>query len=407
MVAIVVTNSRTKHHSNMTPRPPRLQLLLQLALLVCPALLQCATLPTVNASPPPLDSLASPLLPRYVGRDAPQISNFVGSLGCDHSDILAVNSFTVPPWVQGASFGQVTVNGVSPNVTAHQWAPYEARRTATLPNTSANITSTVRMPFEGSGVLLQLQLHLLPSLVPTQQPPQQPTQQPPGALNTTTTVVHVQLQPLIRQLADIPWVYKFPTSPGDFTSSIAAPPTQRHTLAAPLVVTTDHHSAAVTAVAVASVIGGAGTPTVTVTASGTPGVAASLTVAFQGSKAMAADDRLQVQLVLAVGNHSSTIQQRAAAWASNFTAVWAQARSGWQRRWADAFTPGNAQYSGHLPTLQAPSDPGLTAPYYAAVGTLLSMQRTNLPLLGARNVYLTAAGNSVFQVQRGVSCTKC
>lgn len=387
----------------MTPRPPRLEVLLQLALLVCPALLHYATLPTVNALPPPLDSLASPLLPRYVGRDAPQISNFVGSLGCDHSDILAINSFTVPPWVQGASFGQVTVNGVSPNVTAHQWAPYEARRTATLSHTSASITSTVRMPFEGSGVLLQLQLHLLPSLVPTQQQPTQ--QQPPRALNTTTTVVHVQLQPLIRQLVDIPWVYKFPTSPGDFTSSIAAAsPTQRHTLAAPLVVTTDRHSAAVTAVAVAGVTGGGGTPTVTVTACGTPGVAASLTVAFQGSKAMAADDTLQVQLVLAVGNHSSTIQQRAAAWASNFTAVWAQARSGWQRRWADAFTPGNAQYSGHLPTLQAPSDPGLTAPYYAAVGTLLSMQRTNLPLLGARNVYLTAAGNSVFQVQLGGCC---
>ena len=59
-----------------------------------------------------------------------------------------------------------------------------------------------------------------------------------------------------------------------------------------------------------------------------------------------------------------------------FGKMFADARSGWERRWQDAFTPGNRRYSGNFPTLIS-DNPKLNRMYYMALMTLLQMERTN------------------------------
>jgi len=53
--------------------------------------------------------------------------------------------------------------------------------------------------------------------------------------------------------------------------------------------------------------------------------------------------------------------------------------AGWAARWAAAFTPGNAHFSGHAPLLAAGSTPAVASFYYMSVLTLLTAQRTHWP----------------------------
>ena len=50
----------------------------------------------------------------------------------------------------------------------------------------------------------------------------------------------------------------------------------------------------------------------------------------------------------------------------------------WKQRWADAFTPGNAHFSGNLPTLET-DDAALRRNYYMGALTMLVLERTWLP----------------------------
>ena len=65
----------------------------------------------------------------------------------------------------------------------------------------------------------------------------------------------------------------------------------------------------------------------------------------------------------------------------------------WEQRWQQAFTPNNNHFSGHLPTLRS-SSAALRRIYYNSLLTVVSLERTNLPLVAER-VYLTAAGNAL------------
>ena len=67
----------------------------------------------------------------------------------------------------------------------------------------------------------------------------------------------------------------------------------------------------------------------------------------------------------------------ARAWAQGFDRVWDEAKARWAKRWQQAFTPGNAHFSGHLPVLVT-SDEKLRDVYYRSILTLLALHRTNL-----------------------------
>ena len=78
---------------------------------------------------------------------------------------------------------------------------------------------------------------------------------------------------------------------------------------------------------------------------------------------------------------------------SEWSKAWEDTAILWEQRWQQAFTPNNNHFSGHLPTLRS-SSAALRRIYYNSLLTVVSLERTNLPLVAER-VYLTAAGNAL------------
>lgn len=74
-----------------------------------------------------------------------------------------------------------------------------------------------------------------------------------------------------------------------------------------------------------------------------------------------------------------TTRQRVANRAEHFVSAFAACKQVWEDRWADAFTPGNKHFSGHLPILKT-SDLALARNYYVGVWTMLSLERTQFPV---------------------------
>jgi hypothetical protein len=70
---------------------------------------------------------------------------------------------------------------------------------------------------------------------------------------------------------------------------------------------------------------------------------------------------------------------RVTAWAAGFDATMAECKQVWEKRWADAFTPGNAHFSGNLPVLHT-SDAALARNYYMGALTMLILERTQFPV---------------------------
>lgn len=66
-------------------------------------------------------------------------------------------------------------------------------------------------------------------------------------------------------------------------------------------------------------------------------------------------------------------------WAANFNTAFEDGKTNWERRWADAFTPGNKHFSGHLPILKS-KDPALMRNYYVGAWTMLALERTQFPV---------------------------
>lgn len=61
-----------------------------------------------------------------------------------------------------------------------------------------------------------------------------------------------------------------------------------------------------------------------------------------------------------------------------FGAAFNTARKSWEKRWQDAFTPGNGHYSGSLPVLTNTNDTAIARLYYMSILSVLAMERTNL-----------------------------
>jgi hypothetical protein len=79
-----------------------------------------------------------------------------------------------------------------------------------------------------------------------------------------------------------------------------------------------------------------------------------------------------------IGNEKGgRINKVVADWAQRFDAVFAECKAARENRWADAFTPGNKHFSGHLPVLKT-DDAALRRNYYMGVSSLLAVERTQL-----------------------------
>ena len=193
--------------------------------------------------------------------------------------------------------------------------------------------------------------------------------------------VELELTPLIRQATSLPWVNAYPNRTTEFSYSTSRGNGFLHTH--------DNHSAAQSAFGLVepptsgwsvSPSGGKFSLDVFVVA-GLPSTLQFLLVAGNGSWPALGERRGVAATFLALSQ------------AEAFADAWRDSARRWERRWQDAFAPGNGHFSGHLPLLESPSVE-LRRIYYNALLTVVSLERTNLPLVAPR-VYLTAAGNAL------------
>ncbi len=93
--------------------------------------------------------------------------------------------------------------------------------------------------------------------------------------------------------------------------------------------------------------------------------------------------RGSANIEFAVGDEASAKSAQTDAnvtkWASKFNTYFDACKTNWENRWADAFTPGNKHFSGHLPTLKS-NDTALMRNYYVGVWTMLALERTQFPV---------------------------
>ncbi|MBV1852831.1 hypothetical protein [Catellatospora tritici] len=101
---------------------------------------------------------------------------------------------------------------------------------------------------------------------------------------------------------------------------------------------------------------------------------------------LAPGETVQLGVVLRLGVHAADAARQAMAHAAGFAARFDAIADRWRRTWAAAFTPGNDEFSGHLPTLVT-EDSGLARTYY--LGALLAVYLRNTGVSPIGPVFLT------------------
>ncbi|MGC9942677.1 MAG: hypothetical protein ABSE48_12645 [Verrucomicrobiota bacterium] len=77
--------------------------------------------------------------------------------------------------------------------------------------------------------------------------------------------------------------------------------------------------------------------------------------------------------------NAQKVSNDVAKWSANFSEEFEGFKKCWERRWADAFTPGNQHFSGSLPALIT-DNPALKRNYYMGIITMLELERTQFPV---------------------------
>ncbi|HUC85485.1 MAG TPA: hypothetical protein VL970_09860 [Candidatus Acidoferrales bacterium] len=77
--------------------------------------------------------------------------------------------------------------------------------------------------------------------------------------------------------------------------------------------------------------------------------------------------------------NAGKVEAEVLKWGGNFRREFEGCKECWERRWADAFTPGNHHFSGSLPVLVT-ENAALKRNYYMGVLTMLELERTQFPV---------------------------
>ncbi|GIF72597.1 hypothetical protein Asi02nite_21150 [Asanoa siamensis] len=93
-----------------------------------------------------------------------------------------------------------------------------------------------------------------------------------------------------------------------------------------------------------------------------------------------------VGFTLAFGTDATEVAEAARTAAATLDAAFAETADAWRRLWAHAFTPGNPDFSGHLPTLTTPHA-DLARAYYMGALLVLYLRNTHVGRTGP--VFLT------------------
>ena len=274
----------------------------------------------------------------------PAIENFWGALQAT-DNLLAVTCLTLPPYSQSNHSGYLHIDGEPVHADESRWYAYQILRRSR--KADLEVETSVRMVFEGQGVLSRIVIRNLDYA---------PRQLEVGA----------ELLGAIGRY-DSGWDFIVP-QPGWYDKFTAGPAAHGE----------------------AFLIRHASSP-------------ARVAFAFsrKPDQLEAIDDRgsanwrmtvgpgetRTIEMVMAVGDNDDTLTL-ARQWASGFEATFAAAKSGWEKRYAQAFIPRNGFYSGNLPILTT-TDERLRRVYYMGILSRLQMLRTNLPI--QPRVIVTAA----------------
>ncbi len=295
---------------------------------------------------PELDELAGEWLPVGTLLNLPSVNNFSGALHAG-SNLLSFTELTFPPLSLGGDCARLTLGGVAVQAHHSRWYPYQVLRRAE--QGSLVLQSALRMGFEQRLVLAELAV-TNPGSAPAQ------------------ASLSAELGGYLRSYPG-PWQWQVPRQYGDFSGWAGQLADGGQVLAV-----ADCSSPAVTAFAFPD-------PPGQLTVSGNSGSAVWDLTIPPGQTAT-------LRLVMAAAVTAGDAVSAAVAARDSFASVWAQAKTGWQQRFTDAFTPGNRHFSGSLPVLATP-DQALRRLYYASVLSVLQLERTCFPQYFPR-VYTTA-----------------
>jgi len=249
-------------------------------------------------------------------------------------------------WGTAGSTARLRVNGQRCQAEQLRWYPHQVVRRGTADHLETS--STIRMSDDLPGVLFELSLHN------------------PGH-STRSVHVEIELSGAVRRY-DSGWSFWIPR-PAIADDWDTAVDSKKQT-----VTVSDRRSSA------QATFGFSCAPSqVTKTSAGARAM-------WQISLPAGAD--MQIGLVMLIGGPEAGLTESAGVAAAQFQRTMSAAAQGWQRRFDDAFTPGNDRYSGHLPLLET-DDEDIWRAYYVAVASMLALERTHLnPHF--RRVYVTA-----------------
>ncbi|MEZ0067332.1 hypothetical protein ABIA32_003345 [Streptacidiphilus sp. MAP12-20] len=121
------------------------------------------------------------------------------------------------------------------------------------------------------------------------------------------------------------------------------------------------------------------------------GAPSSLEVAGAGGRAtwtsrIEPGQSVTIGIVCAYGTDAHIVEAEARAAAEDFETAMRAGEDGWRQHWTNMFTPGNPDFSGHLPTFTT-DDIGLANTYY--LGALQALYMRNIRIRPGEPVFLT------------------
>jgi hypothetical protein len=314
------------------------------------------------AGVPPLDDLASDWKDRTDLEQFPSLHNFNTEL-LVNKDFASVSWVASPPFSQGFHSGTLKLNGKVPIVERFRWYPYQAVRRGAA--NGLTLETINRMVFDDRGVLWRIALSntqparvtgtvsidLIGSISKLTTPESwdwaflQPGAGGPKRRYEETETNRDEVDILPSRL---------PGNAGDYLATVES---------GNILVVKDARTSA------QSIFTFATKPD----AVKSDGHQATATWQFQ----FAPGEVKTIEYVLAFGE-GDKVKTDAEHWAEQFESVFGNARTQWEQRYAQVFTPNNGFFEGNLPVLQT-EDPALRRNYYMGVVTMLLMLRDQLP----------------------------
>ena len=285
---------------------------------------------------PNLDELSGVWITAGAIDSLPSLTNFHGGLETSHN-VLGVQNFTMAPLAQASELAALSLDGAALGAQSYRWFPYQVLRKAQ--SNGFEIATTVRMPFEGPGILFSIDV----------------TNQ---GKEPRTAKLGVGFHCVLRAFPET-WVWKTPRpedkDAADFSSSSVASKGGR------IFLSQDGKSSSKTAVAFLR---------------DADGVSDETREAIWNLH-LKPGESFRLEAVMAAGADPDSVVHQATEWREHFARAWKQAKAGWQQRFDAAFTPNNGHFSGNLPAL-ATHDAKICKLYYTSILSLLCLERTNL-----------------------------